>query len=57
MFLMKHKMEDYKINKNKELAKLVKENFEYSSGNNDHFLSVQEIRNHLINDKIIDANK
>ena len=54
---MKHNKQDYSINTYEERATNVKENFEYSSGNNNHFLSIEEIKNHLINDKIIDDKK
>ena len=38
---------DYLVNNKKEKGKLVKENFEYNSGNNDNFLKVNEIRKYL----------
>ncbi len=54
---MKHSKQDYKINIDQEQAINVKENYEYSSGNNNHFLSIEEIKKHLISDKIIDDKK
>jgi len=41
----------YKKNKNNELGKLVKPEFEYSSNKNSHFLTLQEIRSKLPSDR------
>ena len=38
------KFKKYKINKNNEKAKFVKNNFVYSSDNNSHFLNIEEIK-------------
>jgi len=35
---------DFQINKLGESGKLVEQGFEFNSGNNEHFLSIEEIR-------------
>ncbi len=42
--LMRMKLEDYIISKDREKGKIVKPGYEYNSGNNPEFLSVKEIK-------------
>ena len=47
-----HVRVNYKINKNGQVGKYVKKDFEYNSGKNSHFIKIEGIKNFLKNDSI-----